>query len=68
MPRPRRPRRKPRPSVAVLLAAVKVMHERVQRCERACGLDRKPIGFDATAAIGDRVEQDEDDPEVEELP
>lgn len=44
------------------------MDERVRKCERALGLGRKRIGFDTSSVVGDRIEQDEDDPEIEEMP
>jgi hypothetical protein len=50
------------------VAAIQELHKRVRRCEQALGFEKRPIGFDATTVCGDRIEQDEDDPDVEELP
>ena len=55
-----RPRKRRPASDRALVAAVRVLDERVRKLERAVGLDKRRCGF-VVDAVGDRLEQDEDD-------
>lgn len=62
-------RRSPRksPAARVRGAAVLVIHRRLERLERAVFGRKDRIGFQ-TDVRGEREPQDEDEPEIEELP
>lgn len=58
MPRARKP--KPSPIAAGLEVLRRELHAMKRHCGRCQDRKKRPIGFDTTSALGDRIEQDDD--------
>jgi hypothetical protein len=57
VPRARKP--PPSPRAADIEVLRREIHAMKRRCTR-CPSNKRPIGFDTTCVVGDRIEQDED--------